>query len=310
MKKVVIINPRGGRAKRGQELGKLLAMLKSIPEVEPYLLHKGEDPTAIARQLAQQKAEVVGAAGGDGTVSAVANGLAGSETALAVIPFGTLNHFARDLNLPPRIDQAARLLLSEESQEKQIDLGRVNGQYFVNNSSVGLYPHLVRLREKNEARFGKWPSYVLAAINTLRYPVYLQVQLPMEDAVKPERVWLVFVTNNEMELKLPRPGYRARLDAGCLDLYVLKASTPQALVWTAFRFAFGKLQNSSLVSEQHLTEFEIHTKKRHRINVACDGEVFRISSPIKYEIVPGALKVRVPLEAPKEEKNSQEGEKK
>src|SRR5690242_7168170 len=207
MKKVVIINAHSGKGKRGQELNKLLTALQSLPEVEAHLLHKGEDPTKIAHNLAQQGAEVVGAAGGDGTVSAVANGLAGTETALAVIPFGTLNHFARDLGVPPLPQDAVRLLLSEESVEQRVDLGRVNGRYFLNNSSLGLYPHLVRLREKHEAKLGKWLAYMLASFNTLRYPVYAQVQLPVEEE-KPVRVWLVFASNNKIDFKLPRPGSR------------------------------------------------------------------------------------------------------
>jgi diacylglycerol kinase family enzyme len=292
MKTVVIINTHSGRARRGQELGKLLAALNRIPEVEPHFLAKGEDPTALAKRLSQEGAAVVGAAGGDGTLNAVANGLAETETALAVIPFGTLNHFAQDLGIPPQPEEAARLLLSPEAAERKIDLGKVNGRYFLNNSSLGLYPHLVRLREKNEAHLGKWPAYVLAAFSTLRYPVYAQVSLPVAEAAKPLRVWLVFVANNQIELKLPRPGYRARLDEGCLDLYVLRASHPVALVWTAFRFAFGRLDRSHLLREHHLKQFEIHTQKRRRVNVACDGEVFRMHPPVRYEVVPGALKVR------------------
>ncbi len=94
MKIKVIINASSGRAKRSNELEKLSQILKKFPGVEPYILNKKEDPQQIAAQLAREEAEVVGVAGGDGTVSAVANGLAKTKTALAVIPFGTLNLFA------------------------------------------------------------------------------------------------------------------------------------------------------------------------------------------------------------------------
>lgn len=297
MKKVVLINGRSGRAKRGREIQKLLDILTKIPEVEPKILGKNDDPTLYARWLVQEGAEVVGVAGGDGTISAVANGLAGTQTALAVLPFGTLNHFAKDLGIPPQLDKAARLLLTEESSEQRIDVGKVNQRIFINNSSVGLYPRLVRLREKHEGKFGKIIGYFFAAGETLRYPISIRVKLSLEDeeTERVERVWLVFASNNHISLHLPRPGYRGRLDEGYLDMYVLKASNKGDLFRTVWAFLRRKLEESPLVEEQSLTSFEVITRQRNRVNVACDGEVFRMSGPLQYKILPAALKVRLPI---------------
>jgi diacylglycerol kinase family enzyme len=297
MRKIVLINSRSGRARRGHETQKLLDILANIPEVEPQILGKHDDPTLYARWLVQEGAEVVGVAGGDGTVSAVANGLAGTQTALAVIPFGTLNHFAKDLGIPPQLDKAARLLLAGEASEKYIDVGKVNQRIFINNSSVGLYPRLVRFREKHEGKFGKIMAYCFAAGETLRYPISIRVKISLEDEVKErtERVWLVFASNNHISLRLPRPGYRERLDEGCLNMYVLRASNKRDLFKTVWDFLRRKLAESQLVEEQNLTNFEVITWRHNRVSVACDGEVFRMSAPLQYKILPAALKVRLPI---------------
>ncbi len=311
MKIKIIINSKSGRAKKGNELEKLTSVLKKFPDVEPYFLKKGEDPQSIAARLAKEGAEIVGAAGGDGTVSAVANGLARTDTALAVIPFGTLNHFARDLKLPAKLEEAVEGVLGEKAINRKIDLGQVNGRYFINNSSLGLYPHLVLLREENESRLGKWPALGLAFINTLRYPVYIPIRIPDSEDQIPQKVWLVFTSNNLINLSLAQPGIRDKLNENLLDRYILKASNPLTLLGTIPAFVTGRLEKSSLVIEEHRTEFEVSVKKNHRVTVACDGEIFRMNSPICYKVVPEALTLRVPPMKIKSEvpvKNGVQGE--
>ncbi len=296
VKNVVIINAHSGRARRGRELNKLLAAINDLPNVTPYLLHKGEDPTEYARQLVRQGVEIIGAAGGDGTVSAVANALVGSSVKLVAIPFGTLNHFARDLGMPPQPQDAVRLMLPEEGSEQSIDVGQVNERYFINNSSIGLYPRLVKLRERHEAKLGKGLAYVLATIAALRYPVHRSIQLPVEDEMQPFKVWLVFAANNRINMKLPRPGSRDSLSEGQLDLYIIRASNRIKLFGAAMRFLLNQPEKSDLISEHCLTDFEVSTQSHRRVSVAFDGEVFRMRPPLKYQIVPNALKVRVPAQ--------------
>src|SRR5476649_731552 len=111
--------------------------------------------TAAKRALARGVDAVV-AGGGDGTINAVASVLAGSSVALGVLPLGTLNHFAKDLNIPLDLDQAIATIA--RGTTAQVDVGDVNGRIFVNNSSLGLYPHIVRARDQQQRRLGrgKW----------------------------------------------------------------------------------------------------------------------------------------------------------
>src|SRR4051812_44354533 len=107
---------------------------------------EGRRLTGRASELAGAGAPMVVAAGGDGTVNAVAAALIGRRTAMGVLPLGTLNHFAKDLGLPLDLPAAAAVIA--RGRVSQVDVGAVNGRCFINNSSIGLYPTLVEDRER------------------------------------------------------------------------------------------------------------------------------------------------------------------
>ena len=106
-----------------------------------------------AEAAVAEGAKLVVAGGGDGTISAVAGALAGSDTRLGILPLGTLNHFARDLGIPFDPDAAARLIA--QGRDRRVDVAEVNGRVFINNSAVGLYPLMVRDREAQRSKLGR-----------------------------------------------------------------------------------------------------------------------------------------------------------
>ena len=112
---------------------------------EPILIEKGLDPRDAARGALGRGAKTLVAAGGDGTISAVASTLLDSEAILGVLPMATLNHFAKDLQIPLDIEDAAYLLANGAGAK--IDVGEVNGRAFINNSSLGIYPQMLAWRE-------------------------------------------------------------------------------------------------------------------------------------------------------------------
>ena len=132
MKKVLFINSTSGRAKKGKELKNLLAAAAKLPDLEVRTIHKGQNLGEIINNLLKQGVKVVGVAGGDGTINAVASALVKTGVPLVVIPFGTLNHFARDIGVPSNLDEALELF-EDGVSEIQIDVGEVNGYYFLNN---------------------------------------------------------------------------------------------------------------------------------------------------------------------------------
>jgi diacylglycerol kinase family enzyme len=290
---VLLINCKAGCALRPGYLDEFAAEAARIPGVHVHRWSSDEDIAALVEKWKNEGVESIGVAGGDGTISSVANLLAGGDIALVPIPFGTLNHFCKDVGAPLDPVVALRALSPEAADEKTIDLGQVNGRYFVNNSSLGLYPQLVRRREKRQHMLGKWLAYVVAAFEFLKHPVRMRVQLRQEEGGKPFHAGLIFVSNNPITEGFWGVGQRESLDRGELQLLVLKHGT----VWATFRaaaaFLRGKTGESDVLNEHRLQKFQVTVKHRKQVRVSCDGETLLMRPPIQYSIAPAALRVRV-----------------
>ena len=246
----------------------------------------------LAQAAATEDYGVVVAGGGDGTVSLVASALVGTHKHLGVLPLGTLNHFAKDLGIPLDFETAAQNLLTGAPLE--VDVAEVNGRTFVNNSSLGLYPTIVRERQKQQ-RLGssKWPAFVWAAITALRRYPFVDVKLMLDDRLLARRTPFVFVGNNTYVMERLNIGTRERLNAGELSLYVTKRTSRVGLFRLALRALFGRLRNDKDFLAMHTREVTIDTKSS-RARVAIDGEVEILATPLEYRVRPRALTVIVP----------------
>jgi len=167
----IIINPGAG-ADDKREIAQTLTALFG-PSAHIILTENGEDLSEIVRRSLSDGAKTIVAGGGDGTISAVAPAIAGGGNRLGVLPLGTLNHFAKDLSIPLDLKEAAKVILA--GRTKPVDAAEVNGRVFINNSSLGLYPEVVRGRELHERLgHGKWSSLLRSAIRVFRrYPVFV-----------------------------------------------------------------------------------------------------------------------------------------
>jgi diacylglycerol kinase family enzyme len=262
------------------------------------LARSGEEIVGAARRAAEDEGTgVVVAGGGDGTINAVASQLVGTEKILGVLPFGTLNHFAKDLGVPLDAEAAARAVVAGHA--KRVDVGEVNGRIFLNNSSLGLYPTLVREREKLRERSGrgKWSAAFWAALTVLRRYPFLSVRLDVDGEEMQRRTPFVFIGNNEYELDAFHVGTRARLDAGELCLHVTRDIGRFGLARLGFRALFGRLREDKDFDALRAREVWIETR-HSRLRVATDGEVRIMRAPLCYRVLPGALRVIVP--APEE----------
>lgn len=247
----------------------------------------------LAREAVERGVKLVIAGGGDGTVSAVANALAGSNTALAVLPLGTLNHFAKDLGLPLPLEAAAATALS--GRVRAVDVGEVNGRVFVNNSSIGLYPQVVREREAlRERGRSKWLAFAQALLATVQRGKSLRVRLRFSGRVLNSNTDFVFIGNNEYELAAPRLGVRARLDAGTLWVWHLPHTGRFRAVAAAARAIFGVEKPKPPLA--FTTESLRIETRRKTLDVALDGEVLRMTPPLVYRSRPRGLRVIVPNE--------------
>ncbi|HYJ46776.1 MAG TPA: diacylglycerol kinase family protein, partial [Pyrinomonadaceae bacterium] len=217
-----------------------------------------------------------------------------TDTPLGVLPLGTLNHFAKDLKIPLDLEGAARVLF--EGQEIRVDVGEVNGRIFLNNSSLGLYPNIVRYREKQQERLGrgKWPAFVWATLTMLkRYP-FLNVRLSTDEQTLIRRAPFVFIGNNEYEMESFQIGARSCLDKGQLSLYVAHRTGRLGLLRLALRALFGGLRQEHDFDAMCTKEIWIETRRPKRLRVATDGEVSIMTTPLHYRVRPGALRVLVP----------------
>lgn len=207
----------------------------------------GEQLLEMAKQAARSDYQTIVAAGGDGTISAVAAAIAETGKTLGVLPFGTLNHFSKDLNISAETDEAVRVIAGNYTEE--IDVAEVNGQMFINNSSIGLYPQIVRRREQQQNRLGrgKWSAAFWAAVAVLRRYPFLLIKLTIDGKELTRKTPFVFVGNNEYEMDSFNIGGRKCLDAGKLSVYVLHRTGRMGLVRLALRSLFGALRQAKIL---------------------------------------------------------------
>jgi diacylglycerol kinase family enzyme len=294
VKVAIILNAKSGqldRAACGQRAEEILAACRQRGIDATTHLCTGAQLTAKARELAASGVDAVIAAGGDGTVSAVATGLVETNIALGVIPLGTLNHFSKDLGIT---DLATALDAIAAGRTERVDVGEVNGRMFVNNSSIGLYPEMVLRRDADRRLHGhgKWYAMIRAAFRTLlRFPL-LHVAIALAGRVMSARTPFVFVGNNEYSRDLGDLGSRRRLDRGRLSVYTIRATRRLHMFWVMLRAVFRRAAPDDL--EAYAVERADIVSRKRLVTVALDGEVVRMKPPLQYRTRPGALRVLAP----------------
>lgn len=246
----------------------------------------------IGRRAGGEEAvRALGVAGGDGTVAAVASVAADTGLPLALIPAGTLNHFARDVGVRSMPDAD---VATERGSAVAIDLAEasVRGRsgdhrrWFVNTAGLGGYPEMVRLRERIERRHPKWPSAVLAMVRVLRRAKPLRVRLNGKQAL----VWLVFVGNGTYAPKGFWPNRRPALDTGLLDVRYLRADVPYSRARFVLSVITKTLHASHVYRQRDLPALDVELLDGHR-RLATDGEVGPLGREFRFRSRPSALTI-------------------
>jgi diacylglycerol kinase family enzyme len=257
----------------------------------------GADLAACATEASRSGVDAVVVGGGDGTVSAGAGAMVNAPQPMGVLPFGTLNHFARDAGIPLGLEGAVDTIAS--GRVVQVDVGDANGRIFVNNSSLGLYPEAVAGRDAQRA-FGsanKWVAMVRAGVATLRRFPVVRLTLRIPDGEVLVTTPVVLIGNNRYEMKRPGLGRRTALDRGELWVYLARSNGRLAFVRLALRAVVGRLDESRDLQGLGLRELLLDDRRRS-LRIAFDGEVCQVAPPILYRIRPRALRVLVPAEGP------------
>lgn len=299
MKAIVLLNSGAGTLllQQGQRLDQVvrdkLTSLGIEADVRSIAGSQLIDEATIA---IKSNVDVLVVGGGDGTLSTIAGILAGTQLPLGILPLGTLNHFAKDLGIPLDLQRACEVIAAHSIAA--VDVGEVNGRVFINNSSLGLYPHMVRGRDAEQRRTGtgKWAAMLLAMIKTFRRFPLLTVRLTTDTHTAVRKSPLVFVGNNCYQLDLFNIGSRACLNRGELSLYVANAQTRWGIVKLTFRAMLGWLQQARDFDTFCLSSCLIETR-RGKLHVAVDGEVIELRAPLEYRVRPASLRVCLPVAA-------------
>lgn len=291
-KMAIIINAGSGSVENA-DLATQIRERFSAHGIEPQLClcAQGEEIRRHAEEALHQGCNVVVAGGGDGTISTIASVVAGSNASLGVLPLGTLNHFAKDLGLPLDLDAAIAVIA--DGHAILVDIAEVNGRTFINNSSLGLYPTIVRHREEHQ-RLGssKWWAFFKGMLTALgRYPL-LQVRLYSKETQIVRRTPFVFIGNNEYEIHGLNIGTRARIDSGQLSVYMTRGISRLGLLRLALRGLVGRLRDAYDFDAISTDELQVNLH-RHSVRVALDGEVVVMTSPLRYRCRKQELRVIV-----------------
>ena len=231
---------------------------------------------ALAARDATGNGEVraLGVAGGDGTVAAAAAVAGRRGLPLVVVPTGTLNHFARDVGV---YDLQEAVDATQAGEAVSVDLGVVeihgggrapHTRYFLNTASLGGYSDLVRLREKWERKWGKWPAFAAALVVTLRNAQPLRVKLDGKEL----RLWFLFIGNGPYHPRGMVPAWRPRLDSGLLDIRYLRADRRFSRTRAIVALMLGALRHTRTYVQREARSLDVELIGDHAM-LATDGEV-------------------------------------
>ena len=291
----VLLNRGGGALSADPDLAAKAreALARAAVDAEVELVSGGECAVRC-RAVAERGDELLVVGGGDGTVSAAASALVGTETRLGILPLGTLNHFARDLGIPADVDEAAKLIAS--GKERQVDVGEMNDRIFINNSAIGLYPLMVIDRDLQRKRLGrsKRLAMIVASLRTLiRFNHHRLTLTVNEERTGRIDTPLLFVGNNDYRTAIGAAGTRDSLDDGELCVFVMRKKTRRGLIAASVLALFDRSRPDDMVRLDGVERLQVESH-RSDLAVSLDGEGVRAKPPLDYKIRKKALRVIAP----------------
>jgi diacylglycerol kinase family enzyme len=291
----VLLNRGGGAVRADPKIGEKVAQALQAAGLDAGVeLIAGGDCEVRSRAIAERGDALLIVGGGDGTISAAASALVGTDTTMGILPLGTLNHFARDLKIPPDLGEAAKLIASGNS--RLVDVGEMNQHIFINNSAIGLYPLMVVDRDLQRRRLGrsKRLAMIVASLRTLiRFNHHRLTLTVNEERTGRVDTPLLFVGNNDYRIDLGAPGKRDTLDGGELCVLVMRKKTRRGLVAASIRALFNRSRADDMVRLDGVERLRV-ASSRSELAVSLDGEVVGARLPLDYRIRKRALRVIAP----------------
>ncbi len=297
----IVLNARSGQHNADETqaaVGQLLA--ESGRRHQFIAVEPGSDIGEVAQRGARQALAEEGilvAAGGDGTVNAVAQAAHDAGCPLGVLPQGTFNYFARTHGIPTDTQEATRALLG--ARVTPVQVGQVNHRVFLVNASLGLYPELLEDREHFKSRFGRNRLVaVVAAIATiLREHRRLRLRIELSDLVREVRTSTLFVGNNRLQLEQVGIAEHRAIENGHIAAVMLKPVGILAMVGLLLRGALGRLGDADQVDSFQFKQMTVRPWLPYgtrRVKVAADGEIMWLRAPLVLRVSPRPLYLMVP----------------
>jgi YegS/Rv2252/BmrU family lipid kinase len=276
-----------GRIAEGNEIIRELAACGI--EAELYLTQGENDGTARAASAAADGYDLVIAAGGDGTINEVVNGLAGTQTALGVIPLGTVNVLGIELGLPPYIGECCRIIARGET--RPVDLGRIERRYFITMAGIGFDAQVIRKTTRGIKRIFGALAYVLVAVKQFFTWRFRMIRLKLDDQPIPRRGYFVLIGNARYYGGRLVIASGADMSDGYLDICIFKHRNLFRVLSYFLGMRWGRIERDMSVEYFQCKKIRVLKNGRHPIH--ADAE-YVCRSPADIEVVPGALKLVVP----------------
>lgn len=289
---LVIMNPNSGKKKSGERATRLVEEISRDPRLELREV-EGANIGDEVRRAVQEGWRTIAAAGGDGTICAVASALMGTGCRLGVIPLGTFNYFARGYGLPEDVAEAVRVLC--EGVPRPLDIGTVNDTVFLNNASLGAYSRILESRERIYARWGRSriAAYWSVLVALSRFRNRLTVRITVDGEAQKLKTPMIFVANNTYQLELFNLEGSELLREGKLVAMVAPDVGRWGLIAFSIRLALGGARAGSDFRLLAGREITVETRRKRAI-VARDGERERMQAPFRFVLRPAALELIVP----------------
>jgi YegS/Rv2252/BmrU family lipid kinase len=293
MRVLLIANPASRKLMRGLRVESLVAKLRGPGvEVTPQVTATPGEATALARHAAAEGFDRVVVAGGDGTIRAAVDGLAGSDVPLGIIPTGTGNVLRRHLGIPASVEAACDVINARRTQ--RFDLGRAGDRHFILHAGAGHDANVVRrVPARLKAAIGQL-AFVGTMVSTLAKQQQWQMHVRVDDAEWEGRAWAAIVANSSSYAWKMRLVPHARTDDGVLDVAVFGACGVWAFVALHIMALFGRHVRSPHVHLLSGTEVEVHAEPTAPVQM--DGDVVG-DTPLRCAVVPAAISLIVPPSA-------------
>ena len=287
---VLFLNPRAGTFSASDESN--LRTLAAENDLRVVDVHPSIDVRAVVRESLAAGLRTFVVAGGDGSVHHVAQPLVNTEGVLGVVPIGSVNHLARDLQIP--LDWRAAFEIAVRGRIEQIDVGRVNGRYFINSVMVGLYPTISEYRERFRSTHSRWRAYAKAARFAMQHFPHVSLVVELDGRVETFRTQMFVISVNVYDLT--QVGFvspKTTLHDGRLSIYTLEFMSRLQFVRAAAHYFRGKIGELAGFRQIRTKELRIdHARRKLRISV--DGELLELAPPLQIVAEPAALLVRAP----------------